>query len=90
MSSTGNVTLQTPNEDDARFFDHLQRQVALRELEEQFHLQLTEKDVFRAASLFFALLADGAFVNKGLITQEVHRRILSDSNLALESQKDPA
>jgi hypothetical protein len=90
MSSTENIILQNPNEDDERFFDHSHRQAALRELEEQFHLQLTERDVFRAASLFFALLADGAFVNKGFIIHEVQRQILNDTDLALGVKKDPA
>jgi len=90
MSLSKNIVLSTPNEEGGRFFDHSRRQAALRELEEQFHLQLTEEDVFRAASLFFALLADGAFVNKGLIAQEVQRRILSDVAVAPEAKKDPA
>ena len=90
MSLSKNIVLSTPNEEGGRFFAHSRRQAALRELEEQFHLQLTEGDVFRAASLFFALLADGAFVNKGLIAQEVQRRILSDVGVAPEAKKDPA
>ena len=88
MSSLKNTVLQNPSEEGERFFDHSRRQAALREMEEQFQIQLTEEDVFRAALLFFALLADGAFVNKELIVQEVHRRILIDAGVALETKRD--
>jgi hypothetical protein len=82
MALLKNTVPQHPSEEGERFFDHSRRQAALREMEEQFQLQLTEEDVFRAASLFFALWADGAFVNKELISQAVHRRILIDTGVA--------
>lgn len=51
------------------------RGAAIRELEHRFRMQISEQDVFRAATLFFGLLTDGAFIDK----EEVARRVRSES-----------
>ena len=62
---------------DRTFCNCAQRQVALRELEDRFHMRLSEEEVFQAAALFFALLADNAFINRDIIAQEVRRQFSS-------------
>jgi hypothetical protein len=50
-------------------------------LEERFHTRLSEEEVFQAASLFFSLLADGAFIDKDAIRQEVRRQLAAYSDM---------
>ena len=63
--------------DQERFLTRSRRQAALREIEEQFHLRLTEEEVFRAATLFFSLLSEDALIRKEVVAQEVHRQLLT-------------
>jgi hypothetical protein len=51
------------------------RQAALREMEEQFDLRLTEEEVFRAATLFFSLLSGYSLIRKEVVANEVHRQL---------------
>lgn len=60
-----------------RLWTRSRRQAALREIEEQFHLRLTEEEVFRAATLFFSLLSEDALIRKEVVAQEVHRQLLT-------------
>ena len=82
--------MQKTNESGERFLDHTRRQAALRELEEQFNLRLTEEEVFRAVTLFFSLLAEGAFVNKEIVTQEVRRQLLLHTSAVQGAKKGSA
>ena len=50
------------------------RAAEIRELEHRFGMQISEQDVFRAATLFFGLLTDGTFIAK----EEVARRVRSE------------
>lgn len=67
--------------DHEKHWSHARRQAALRELEERFHLHLTEEEVFQAASLFLALLSQGVFIDRGAVTQEVRRQLATYNDL---------
>lgn len=58
--------MQEPNAASATWTDE-QRQAALATLAAQFQMTITEEEVYRAATLFFALSRDGAFIEKGRI-----------------------
>ena len=77
-------------EGQERLWTQARRQEALRAIEEQFNLRLTEEEVFRAATLFFSLLVDGALVNKAIIAQEVRRQLLLDAQEVLDAKKSVA
>ncbi len=70
-----NTIVQKIRGDRKRFWSRSRRQAALREIEEQFHLQLTEEEVFRAATLFFSLLSNDSLVSKETVAHEVHRQL---------------
>jgi len=53
-----------------------QRQAALDALAQQFHMTITEAEVFQAATLFFALLREGAFVEQGRIAARMQEDLL--------------
>ncbi len=52
-----------------------QRQATLDTLAHQFHMTITEEEVFQAATLFFALLRDGAFVEQGKIVARMQEEL---------------
>jgi hypothetical protein len=56
-------------------WDDARRRAALREIEEQFQVRLTEEEVFRAATLFLALLSEYSFIHKDAVVHEVHRHL---------------
>ncbi len=57
--------------ENERFLDHMQRAAALRALEDEFDIGLTEAEALQAARLFFALVASSALINANALTQEV-------------------
>ena len=82
MSSLWDTVLRRNSKEPERLWTQARRQAALRELEEQFHLHLTEEEVFRAATLFFSLLSSSALIRKEVVVQEVHRQLaLSDEEV---------
>jgi hypothetical protein len=81
MSFTWKKLLPGLRRDDEKHWSHARRQAALRELEERFHLHLTEEEVFQAASLFLALLSQGVFIDRDAVTQEVHRQLATYHDL---------
>ena len=58
-----------------RFLDHTQRATALRALEDEFDMTLTEAEAFQAARLFFSLVSSSALINTKALTQEVHSQL---------------
>lgn len=56
-------------------WNEAQRQAALDALAHQFHMTITEEEVFQAATLFFALLRDGAFVEQGKIVARMREEL---------------
>ena len=58
-----------------RFLDHRQRAAALRALEDEFDMTLTEAEAHQAARLFFSLVASSALINTTLLTREVHSQL---------------
>jgi hypothetical protein len=75
MSSLLDKVWQKITGDRGRLWSRSRRQVALREIEEQFHLRLTEEEVFRAATLFFSLLSGYSLIRKEVVANEVHRQL---------------
>lgn len=67
--------MQRNSEGPEQLWTPARREAALRELEEQFHLRLTEEEVFRAAALFFSLLSSYSLISKDGVVQEVHRQL---------------
>ena len=61
--------------ENERFLDHRQRAAALRALEDEFDIGLTEAEALQAARLFFALVASSALINANALTQEVHDQL---------------
>ncbi len=74
MSSPWDTVLKN-SEEPERLWSQSRREAALREIEEQFHLHLTEEEVFRAATLFFSLLSGYSLIRKEVVAQEVHRQL---------------
>lgn len=56
-------------------WNEAQRQTALDALARQFRMTITEEAVFQAATLFFALLRDGAFIEKGRIVARMQEEL---------------
>ena len=61
--------------ENERFLDHRQRAAALRALEDEFDIGLTEAEALQAARLFFSLVASSALINTKALTQEVHGQL---------------
>ncbi len=74
MSSPWDTVLKN-SEEPERLWSQSRREAALREIEEQFHLHLTEEEVFRAATLFFSLLSGYSLIRKEVVAQEVRRQL---------------
>lgn len=75
MSSLWQTVLQQLRGDHKKPWNEARRQAALREIEEQYHVCLTEEEVFRAATLFLALLSEYSFIHKDAIVHEVRRQL---------------
>ena len=59
-------------QENGRFLDEAQRAVALRALEDEFAMTLTETQVFQAARLFLSLVSSSALIDPAAIAHEVH------------------
>ncbi|HEV8713594.1 MAG TPA: hypothetical protein VGX03_12300 [Candidatus Binatia bacterium] len=75
MSFPPDSGVQKISEEPERFWSQSRREAALQEIEQQFHLHLTEEEVFRAATLFFSLLSEYSLIRKEAVAYEVHRRL---------------
>jgi hypothetical protein len=89
MASPWDKLLQKIGRDRGRLWTRSRRRAALREIEGQFHLRLTEEEVFQAATLFLSLLAEQSLINKEAVAQEV-RRQLPPEKKAKEEKKSAA
>ena len=61
--------------ENERFLDHIQRAAALRALEDEFDIGLTEAEALQAARLFFSLAASSVLIDTKALTQEVHGQL---------------
>ena len=61
--------------DNGRFLDDAQRAAAVRALEDEFALTLTEAQVFQAARLFLSLVSSSALVDPAAIEHEVRSQL---------------
>lgn len=76
--------------ENERFLDHTQRAAALRALEDEFDMTLTEAEAFQAARLFFALISSSALINTKALTQQVHSQLTQLAQPAqLAQRKSP-
>lgn len=62
--------------DEECLWSDVHRRAALREIEEQFHLRLTEEEVFRAATLFFSLLSGHSVIDKSAVIQRMRGELV--------------
>lgn len=61
--------------DNDRFLDEAQRAAALRALEDEFAMTLTEAQVFQAARLFLSIVSSSALVDPAAIAHEVRSQL---------------
>ena len=59
-------------QENGRFLDEAQRAAALRALEDEFAMTLTEAQVFQAARLFLSMVSSSALTDPAAIAHEVH------------------
>lgn len=63
--------LKRLREDRQRLLTRARRWAALQEIEDQFHLCLSEEEVFRAATLFLSLLSEDSLIDKHAVAQRM-------------------
>lgn len=90
MPSSLDTLLAWLRGDRGRLWSRSRRRAALREIEEQFHLRLTEKEVFEAATLFLALLADHALIDKEAVARQVRAQWVEQHDNDEEEKKSVA
>ena len=61
-------------QENGRFLDEAQRAAALRALEDEFAMSLTEAQVFQAARLFLSIVSSSALVDPAAVAHEAHSR----------------
>ena len=61
--------------DNDRFLDEAHRAAALRALEDEFAMTLTEAQVFQAARLFLSIVSSSALVDPAAIEHEVRSQL---------------
>lgn len=59
-------------QENERFLDDAHRATALRALEDEFAMTLTEAQVFQAARLFLSMVSSSALIDPAAIAHEVH------------------
>ena len=64
--------------ENGRFLDEAQRAAALRALEDEFAMTLTEAQVFQAARLFLSLVSSSALVDPAAVAHEVHSQLAAE------------
>lgn len=64
--------------ENGRFLDEAQRAAALRALEDEFAMTLTEAQVFQAAWLFLSLVSSSALVDPAAVAHEVHSQLAAE------------
>lgn len=62
-------------QENGRFLDDAQRAAALRALEDEFAVTLTEAQVFQAARLFLSIVSSSALVDPAAIEHEVRSQL---------------
>ena len=71
-----------------RFLDHRQRAAALRALEDEFDMTLTEAEALQAARLFFSLVSSSALINTKVLTREVDSQLAQLARLKSSEQTE--
>ena len=62
-------------QENGRFLDEARRSAALRALEDEFAMTLTEAQVFQTARLFLSMVSSSALIDPAAIAHEVHGQL---------------
>jgi hypothetical protein len=65
-------------QETGRFLDEAQRAAALRALEDEFAMTLTEGQVFQAARLFLSMVSSSALTDPAAIAHEVRSQLAAE------------